>query len=116
MASAGSPESGLLPAAGPIEAERVLRVVIAPDVVPDLAQCLQRIVIGCRIPLLDGARLRGRAALRARWRRSATVWPQRWWSTCSTDLTKPCSDEDRHIRTARFPAKGETNGSKVDVV
>src|SRR5690348_14315215 len=37
----------------PIEAERVLRVVIAPDVVPDLAQRLQRIVVACRIPLLD---------------------------------------------------------------
>jgi hypothetical protein len=31
-------------------------------------------------------------------------------------LKKPRSDEDRHMGTAKFPAKGGTNGSKVDVV
>src|SRR5690349_12031561 len=37
----------------PIEAERVLGIVVTPYVVPDLAQRLQRIVVARRIPLLD---------------------------------------------------------------
>src|SRR3954470_6898519 len=36
-----------------IEAERVLGIIVAPNVVPDLAEPLQCIVIARRIPLMD---------------------------------------------------------------
>src|SRR5215468_11263621 len=36
-----------------IEAERVLRVVLTPNVVADLAQILQRIVVALRVSLFD---------------------------------------------------------------